>query len=579
MATTTSQLRLHVCSHLHTGMPYEEEDVEEEMEMQRPGTLFGIEDDCSDYSDYVSGFGNYRGFSDYDDYDDHESFDDGPFLPGEEWSKMAVERARALRPKSSTVSEILGELCYARWIFLRSNRFNRLPLEARHLIRSFVLSPTAEMAGRKIVGLHNGHAFAFHSMASLPAGKLMCQVGRDVFVDKVWSLADYCTSLGCPVSEEAPVALATRGLENLCSCNEPLIPIPAEFAVIIQGDASPAESSFDMILMDSAHSWFDDVEVYGEGGRESDEEHKEWPARRQGKIPRDPERHLRQGSAKRAFPPKLPQDVELQRQLENCEVHNDGSWSQRIRNLLLQGANPIHCTTTFEKVGNAKASLRAQLDGLRAGRLCPHQAHFSYRYADNFEAIKTSAQDFMDHLGRLDEVLELLPAVVKVWERAVPAPVMWCSKDCLHGRGVLRPDAACLLQALHATPRAQLSDQTDILALAERIRNMQQSWKAPPPLSKEQRKQEKRQRQRQRKRERVATPAVAEEQLLLRLWSSESKNGPGARCNLCGVRGDHLLFSRKQRSKEHLKRCKQCIEAQKLGVVKHAKYLERRRWL
>ena len=258
---------------------------------------------------------------------------------------MAVERARVLRPKSSTVSEMLAELCYARWIFLRSNR---LPLEAQHLIRSFLLSPTKEMAGRRIVGLHNGHDFTFHSMASLPAGKLMCQVGRDGCVDKVWSLADYCTSLGCPVSEEAPVALATRALYD----DEALIPLPAEFAALVPGDASPAESVFDD--MESADGWFEDVEVYEEedsGDSEQDQEREEWPARRQGKIPRHPERHVRQGGAKRACAPELPQDVDLRHQLESCDAvrQSDGrSWSHRIRNLLRQGANPIHCMTHAE---------------------------------------------------------------------------------------------------------------------------------------------------------------------------------------------------------------------------------------
>ena len=229
----------------------------------------------------------------------------------QELRKLAVHHARALRPKSSTVAEMLGELSFARWIFLRSSR---LPLEAQHLIRSFLASPTAELAGRKILGLHDGHDLVFHSVACLPAGKLMCQVRRDFCVDKVWSLADHCASLNCPVSEEAPVALATRGwYDDFCRCDEPLHPLPAEFAVLVPGDASPAGSFFD--LMQSAEGWFDDVEVH-------------------------------QGGAKRACPPSLPLDMQLQYELErHCDDEvghsDDEPWSQRIRRLLRQGANPM----------------------------------------------------------------------------------------------------------------------------------------------------------------------------------------------------------------------------------------------
>ena len=256
---------------------------------------------------------------------------------------MAVNHARALRPKSSTVAEMLVELSFARWIFLRSSR---LPLEAQHFIRSFLPSPTAELAGRKILGLHDGHELVFDSMACLPAGKLMCQVGRGWHVDKVWSLADYCRSLSCPVSEEAPVALATRGWDEdfFCRCDEPLHPLPAEFAVLVPGDASPAGSFFD--LMESAEGWFDDITVYEDSG-DSEQDLEEWPARRRGKIPRDPERHLRRGGAKRACPPRLPLDVDLQdtlnRHCGDVVEHgiDDEPWSERIRHLLRQGANPM----------------------------------------------------------------------------------------------------------------------------------------------------------------------------------------------------------------------------------------------
>ncbi|CAE7191479.1 unnamed protein product [Symbiodinium sp. CCMP2456] len=456
---------------------------DEEDEMRSGSSRFGVDDDYSDYGNCGSlsdpdrrQLGLHYGYKDYDS----ESFYGGPELSDEELSKMAVSHARALRPKNPTVAEMLDELAFARWIFLRSSR---LPLEAQHFIRSFLPSPTAELAGRQILGLHDGHDFVFRSMASLPAGKLMCQVGGD----QVWSLADHCRSLNCPVSEEAPVALATRGwYDDFCRC-EPLRPLPAEFAVLVPGDASPAGSFFD--LMGSAEGWFDDV-VY-----EEESDHEDWPAPRQGQIPRDPERHVREGGAKRACPARLPLDVDLQDELErHCDHEvehdiDDEPWSQRIRHLLRQGANPMLDITEvgsqktlspLEKVGKSKASLQTHLDDLRSGRLCRHQVHFWLRYADSIEGVEEYLEDFMAQLAYLDEVRGLLSAAVKVWEGAATAPSMFCSSDCLYGRGVLRPNNACLLQAVDAAPDAVLSSDEDLLAFAERMWSLQQSWKAAP---------------------------------------------------------------------------------------------------
>ncbi|OLP88739.1 hypothetical protein AK812_SmicGene29866 [Symbiodinium microadriaticum] len=452
---------------------------------------------------------------------------------------MAVNHARALRPKSSTVAEMLVELSFARWIFLRSSR---LPLEAQHFIRSFLPSPTAELAGRKILGLHDGHELVFDSMACLPAGKLMCQVGRGWHVDKVWSLADYCRSLSCPVSEEAPVALATRGWDEdfFCRCDEPLHPLPAEFAVLVPGDASPAGSFFD--LMESAEGWFDDITVYEDSG-DSEQDLEEWPARRRGKIPRDPERHLRRGGAKRACPPRLPLDVDLQdtlnRHCGDVVEHgiDDEPWSERIRHLLRQGANPMlditevgsHKTLSpLEKVRNSKASLQAHLDDLRAGRLCRHQVHFWLRYADSIEGVEEYLEEFMAQMAYLDEVLGLLSAAVKIWETAAPAPSMFCSSDCLYGRGVLRPNHACLLQALDAAPDAAFSEDEDLLDFAERMWSLQQSWKAAPrQLCCREAEEEAMQHEEQRQQRRAELAALADAQL---------RRTPAWRKALAGVR-------------------------------------------
>ncbi|CAE7804941.1 unnamed protein product [Symbiodinium sp. CCMP2592] len=569
-------------------------DDDEEDEMPRASSRFGTDD----YSDYGNSGGSLsdpdpwqlRSHEGYKDYDS-ESFYGGPELSEEELRDMAVRHARALRPKSSTVAEMLDELSFARWIFLRSCR---LPLEAQHLIRSFLASPTAELAGRKILALHDGHELVFHSVACLPAGKLMCQVRRGFCVDKVWSLADHCTSLNCPVSEEAPVALATRGwYDDFCRCDEPLHPLPAEFAVLVPGDASPAGSFFD--LMESAEGWFDDVEVYEEEGS-GDEE---WQARSRGKIPRDPERHFRQGAAKRACPPTLPLDMQLQYELErHCDDEvghsDDEPWSHRIRRLLRQGANPMLDVTEarshkklspLEKVRNSKASLQAHLDDLRSGRLCRHQVHFLVRYADSIEGLEEYLEEFMDQMACLDEVHGLLSAAVKVWERAAPAPSTFCSSDCLCGRGVLRPDNDGLLQAVDAAPDVMQSADKDLRALAERLWSLQQSWKAAPrqlccreaeeeamqrenQRAQQHRATEQKQRAKEQLQKRRAELAVlAEEQLRLRRHASQDEDGTGPRCNQCGAHGEHL-FSKNQLLKKGLrKRCRECIEAEQLGVA------------
>jgi len=542
-------------------------DDDEEDEMPSTSSRFGIDDDHSDYGNSGSlsdpdpwQFGRDEGYKDYD----CESFYGGPEPSDEELRKLAVHHARALRPKSSTVAEMLGELSFARWIFLRSSR---LPLEAQHLIRSFLASPTAELAGRKILGLHDGHDLVFHSVACLPAGKLMCQVRRDFCVDKVWSLADHCASLNCPVSEEAPVALATRGwYDDFCRCDEPLHPLPAEFAVLVPGDASPAGSFVD--LMESAEGWFDDVEVH-------------------------------QGGAKRACPPSLPLDMQLQYELErHCDDEvghsDDEPWSHRIRRLLRQGANPMLDVTEarshkklspLEKVRNSKASLQAHLDDLRSGRLCRHQVHFFVRYADSIQGVVEYLEEFMDQMACLDEVLGLLSAAVKVWERAAPAPSMFCSSDCLYGRGVLRPNNDCLLQAVDAAPDVMLSADEDLQALAERLWSLQQSWKAAPrqlccreaeeeamqqenQRAQQHRATEQKQRAKEQRQQRRAELAVlAEEQLRLRRHASQNEYGTGPRCNQCGAHGEHL-FSKTQLLKKGLrKRCRECIEAEQLGVA------------
>ena len=85
--------------------------------------------------------------------------------------------------------------------------------------------------------------------------------------------------------------------------------------------------------------------------------------------------------------------------------------------------------------------------------------------------------------------------------------------------------------------------------------------------ARQQRKKELEQRNHaERQRKRAERAAHAEEQLHQRLCSSKFKNGTGPRCNLCGVRGEHL-FSNKQLSKGYRKRCRQCMEAQQLGVL------------
>ncbi|CAE7636485.1 unnamed protein product [Symbiodinium necroappetens] len=530
------------------------EDDEEDA-MRSGSSRFGIHDDYSDYGNWgslshpdqrqLALHGGYRGY-------DCDSFYGGPELSDEELSKMAVNHARALRPKSSTVAEMLVELSFARWIFLRSNR---LPLEAQHFIRSFLPSPAAELAGRKILGLHDGHELVFDSMACLPAGKLMCQVGRGWCVghtnNKVWSLADYCRSLSCPVSEEAPVALATRGWDEdfFCRCDEPLHPLPAEFAVLVPGDASPAGSFFD--LMESAEGWFDDIKVYEDSG-DSEQDLEEWPARRRGKIPRDPERHLRQGGAKRACPPRLPLDVDLQHTLNrhcgDVVEHgiDDEPWSQRVRHLLRQGANPMlditevrsHKTLSpLEKALHAFLKL-VVLSALKSETRKHHckltwttfaPADFAgTRYADSLEGVEEYLEEFMAQMADLDEVLGLLSAAVKIWETAAPAPSMFCSSDCLYGRGVLRPNHACLLQALDAAPDAAFSEDEDLLDFAERMWSLQQSWKAAPQqLCCREAEEEAMQHEEQRQQRRAELAALADAQL---------RRTPAWRKALAGVR-------------------------------------------
>ena len=83
----------------------------------------------------------------------------------------------------------------------------------------------------------------------------------------------------------------------------------------------------------------------------------------------------------------------------------------------------------------------------------------------------------------------------------------------------------------------------------------------------QQRASEQKQRAKeQRQQRRAELAALADAQLRRRCQSSQNEYGTGSRCNQCGVRGDHL-FSRNQLNKGWRKRCRECIEAEQLGVV------------
>ena len=402
---------------------------------------------------------------------------------GDELGKgLAVSHARMLLQHSCTLAEKLGDLAAG---YLSFDRSISLPVEVRDRISSFLPSPEEELEGRQILGLHNGHDFFFRCMASLPAGRLKCSYDDLSFRKaKICSVADFCAGLGCPVLPSTPVALASRCSDELGRECERLVPLPAEFAVLVPCGASTRDlqalehedCSQDVYVLDPDVNW--DLECEGDDLSQR-------RARRKRKR-REPSELLVEPQPREAPP------LALDRQLHNAAGYADpdhvlggGPGLLRkyacaghapkvvIRNLLRKGANPsipIGGKTACDKALHARDGLQSQIQDLRAGGLSAEDVLQKYVHSKSFEEAREHARAFLAELATFQESVVLLQAAATVWSSASPATRTFCSRQELHGRGVVRPDPGALQAALAAAEdqaaRAPSVLVEDIQALA-----------------------------------------------------------------------------------------------------------------
>ena len=393
----------------------------------------------------------------------------------EHGKQVAVRYARALLLKSCTLLEKLGDLDAG---YLSLQRSFQLPTEVRERIRCFLPTPEEELEGRQMLGLHNGHDYVFHSISPLPAGRLKCSYDScESKKGRVGSVADFCASLGCPVAPAAPVALALR-----CSDRERLqehrglVPLPAEFAVLVPNDAGASTASLRNLQAMLEPLEQEDVYVADEAdeafqcGREGWEDW-DFPVTRPRGKRRRRSRACKSGEQPDPQDPPLDQrPLLLDRQLHSAAgyAHPDhvlgrgpGPVRQHacrdqapkvlIRDLLGRGANPsipVGGETACEKAVQARNRLQAHIQDLRDSRLCHEQVLQRYALSETFEEAREHARSFLAELQMLEESVALLRAAAQVWRQAAPAKRTVCSRQCLFGKGVVRADPCALREAL-----------------------------------------------------------------------------------------------------------------------------------
>ncbi|CAJ1457951.1 unnamed protein product [Effrenium voratum] len=491
----------------------------------------------------------------------------------EKLKQLAVDRARDTLTKSCTLLDALDDMQFGLAFFLKSCR---LPLEAKHKIRGFVRS-AEEFDGREVLGLHNGQSYFLHSMACLPAGRLLCSQS---FSGPRMSVADHYTRLGCPVAPTAAVAIVTSCEED-SFCEDCWVPLPAEFAVLAPGKVFPCGTGTGYLneMLEGFDDSFEEPRVYEEAigfsQEEEDQEEEEFDFfLRKRRIPRHPERYPLRVSNSTPL-----QDEELSRCASRLDcVHNTGS---RIRELLLQGANP---TAVLGKALQCQASLTTHMEDLQGDKLCcHHRAHSSYKYADTFSCTMEGAREFLAELASAAEAVALLQAAEKVWSTSRAAKHTVCSKTCLVGRGVIHADPAALSAALEAVPKQNAAQGRDVQVLARHMWRVLQtrpsSWPyrrqiqqlccreaeteammAEEKLARELRAREQRARQREqealqreRRREQEALRLARERELQ---WARQET---GPRCQGCGIQGSSAFSISQLRKGDFRRRCKWCI--------------------
>jgi len=461
----------------------------------------------------------------------------GRSQPGKQ---LAVSGARKLLSKSCTLAEKLGDLAVA----CLSLRSFQLPLEVREKVRSFLPAPEEELVGRHILGLHNGHDFFFSSMASLPAGRLKCSHDPSYSYSYpghgCFSVADFCASLGCPVAPTAPVALARRCSDGFGN-DERLVPLPAEFAVLVPRNAPDHLQALLEHIEHEDEDWYRDVRVLdplenGDSPIDAGSDYSQ--ARRRAELAAPSERWDPQGN----------RPLELDRQLHSVAgyAHADhvlgmGTGPIRkyacadhapkvlIRNLLHRGANPcitIKGETACEKATNARNSLQSHIEDLRAGRLSPDKVLQKYAYSKTFEEAREHARAFLAELQMFEDSIRLLNAAAKVWSKASPAKQTFCSQLYLHGKGVVRPNPGMLHHAL--------------------MEGQKESARAPPVLLGD-----------------ILDLATA-------MWEL-ARGRTGRICSQCGMRPIQDFSKSQLNNRKDKRRCKSCTGAEQPKRAKKAK--------
>ena len=458
--------------------------------------------------------------------------------------QLAVSGARRLLSKSCTLAEKLGDLAFA----CLSLRSFQLPLEVRERVRSFLPAPEEELAGRHILGLHNGHDFFFRSMASLPAGRLKCSHDYPSYSYQghgCFSVADFCASLGCPVAPTAPVALARRCSDGFDGKKERLVPLPAEFAVLVPRDApAQLQALLEYMEHEDNEDWYRDVRVL------DPLENCDSPIDADSDYRSQRQRHRADELAARSerWDPQSNRPLELDRQLHSVAGYAqpdhvlgmgpgpirkyacpDHAPKVLIRNLLHRGANPsitIKGETALEKAMNARESLRSHIQDLRAGRLSPDKVLQKYAHSKTFEEAREHARAFLAELQMFEDSIRLLRAAAKAWSKASPAKQTFCSQLYLHGKGVLRPDPGTLHHALMAAE--------------------QESARAPPVLLED-----------------ILDLATA-------MWKL-ARGRTGRICSQCGMRPIQDFSKSQLNNRKDRRRCKSCTGADQPKRGKKAK--------
>jgi len=287
------------------------------------------------------------------------------------------------------------------------------------------------------------------------------------------------------------VAAATRTDAPVPGFGMCKIPVPADYAVLVPDgmSASLRASWFEMLA--DVSEWHEEIEFYSDS--EDDSTDASTLSKRGHVLPQEARRRRPRSLCKRraALGELRPLDRELHVAVV-AAIRNaaDEQMTAHIRGLLCRGANPLARVSQFaarpcalDQVLHARDGLQEDLANLGDAKLCHHrllgacsaQMSRACSRSATLEKARGQAKNLLAELAALTGYATMLAAAAELWSKATPSKQLYCSRDCLYGRGVVYPNPDELCETLATLPQAACKGNcralgNSLLSLAQAVR-------------------------------------------------------------------------------------------------------------